>query len=144
MTESYKYFFAVCHPPGRHRPCRPYSTNWRHWVVRGESDCPSWTRGRPLLVTGDGRGVYRGALGGDPWSSAGWCRGEGGVPQWAWCGSPKAAQAIGNAGTNNVLGVERLRSSQSREIRPWRETQLTCSVLPTTCCQIAHARGLTS
>ena len=43
-----------CHPPGRHRLCRPYSTDRRRSVARGESDCPSRTRGRPLLVTGDG------------------------------------------------------------------------------------------
>ena len=45
-----------CHPPGRHRPCHPYSTDRRRWVARGESDCPSRMHGRPLLVTGDGRG----------------------------------------------------------------------------------------
>ena len=46
-----------CHPPGRYRLCRPYSTDRCRWVARRESDCPSQTRGRPLLVTGDGRGV---------------------------------------------------------------------------------------
>ena len=46
-----------CHPPGRHRLCHPYLTDWRRWVACGESDCPSRTRGRPLLMTGDGRRV---------------------------------------------------------------------------------------